>query len=185
MKQLIIGIISIWNILSVASISAQSKAGKMQEIQEVIRTEEELFIAIDRIRPEDSKACLEENSISNQVQFTGDSAFVNYINYTELFCEAYVLRTQYTFQFDLQDIDLAMMRLVEKKYDIGNGKLKEGKPGWFEVQLFTKDKKAAILKRDIESKEQEKVSTVSLLVKEKEPARQLLTLLKDVLNEPF
>lgn len=169
-------------VCTAASIYAQSNTGKLQEIQELIRKEGDLFIAIDRITPGSHKVCLEENSIQNQVQFTGDSAFVNYINYTELFCEVYVMRTQYTYRFDLKDIDPATMRLVEKKYPVGNGQLKDGKPGWFEIQLFTNDQKAAILKRDVESRQTERVSTVSLIVLEKESARHVLSLLKSELT---
>ena len=120
--QILTGLLLLFNV---ASMNAQSKADKLQEVQEVVKKHGELFIAIDRINPGDSKVCLEENSIINQVQFNADSAFVNYINYTELFCEVYVMRTQHTYQFDLKDIDPVAMRLVEKKYVIGNDKLKE------------------------------------------------------------
>lgn len=169
-------------ILSATSTYAQSKAGELRDIQDIIKKEGELFIAINRVSPEDNKVCLEENSIINQVQFTGDSAFVNYINYTELFCEVYVMRTQYTFHFALKDIDPAAIRLVEKKYNIGNGKLTEGNPGWFEVQLFTKNNKLAIIKREQESIQQEILTTVSLIVKDEDTARQVQRSLKTALQ---
>ena len=171
------------NLLVVPSAIAQSSKDNLQQIQDIIKAEGEVFIAIDRINPGDSKVCLEENSFINNVQFNGDSAFVNYVNYTELFCEAYVLRSQYTYQFNLQAIDPATLRLVEKKYAIGQGKLREGNPGWYEVQAFTKDNKPLIVKNDLDSKQTEKVNTVSMLVKDKEKAKQVLNLLKTALQD--
>lgn len=162
---------------------AQTAGNRLLDVQEIVRKGGELFIAIDRFNREGNKTCLEENSIANVVQFTGDSAFVNYVNHTELFCEVYVMRTHNTYQFSLKDIDPATMRLVEKSYNVGEAKIKEGKPGWFEVQLFTKDKKNLIKKRDIESKQTEQVSTINLIVQEKEEAKKAMSLLKNVLNE--
>jgi hypothetical protein len=170
-------------LLVVTSTIAQSRNDKLQEIQGIVKSEGEIFIAIDRINPGDSKVCLEENSFINHVQFNGDSAFVNYVNYTELFCEAYVLRSQYTYQFNLQAIDPTTLRLVEKKYAIGQGKLREGNPGWYEVQAFTKDKNPVIVKNDLDTKQAEKVNTVSMLVKDKEKAKQVLNLLKSALQD--
>ena len=160
---------------------AQTGNTGLKEIEQLVQQEGELFLAIDRLGPEDNKVCLEENSIQNTVVFTADSAFVNYINYTELFCEVYVMRTQFTYHFDIKTIDPATIRLVEKKYNIGTGKLKEGNPGWFEVQVFSRDTGNTSTRRELDSKQSEKVSTVSLIVKEKDTAKKVIAILKGVL----
>ena len=49
------------------------------------------------------------------------------------------------------------------------------------MQLFTKDKRAFIIKHDIESKEKERVATVSMIVKEKDTGKQVLSLFKSAL----
>jgi hypothetical protein len=157
---------------------AQPGDTSLKEIEQLVQQEGELFLAIDRVSPQDNKVCLEENSILNTVKFSADSAFVNYINYTELFCEVYVMRTQYTYHFDIKTIDPATIRLVEKKYSIGAGKLKEGNPGWFEVQLFSRDNGKTIIRRELDSKQSEGVSTVSLIVKEKDTAKKVIALFK-------
>jgi hypothetical protein len=152
-------------------------------IEKLVKEEGDLFIVIDYPKPGKEEVCLEENSLSNRIQFKSDSAFINYINYTELFCEAYVLRTQYMYHFSLKDIEGQTMRLVEKKYNYENGKLKEGPTSWFEVQLFTKDKKPSIRKRELETKQTEFITTVSLLFKSKEGAKEALALFKNAISE--
>lgn len=162
---------------------AQTDASKLHEVQEIVKKEGELFIAIERFNKDANKPCLEENSIANIIQFTNDSAFVNFVNHTELFCEVYIMRTHTTYHFSLKDVNPATIRLVEKKYDVGDAQVKEGKTSWFEIQLFTRDQKSLLKKRDIESKQTEWVSSVSIIVQEKEAAKKAISLLKSVINE--
>jgi hypothetical protein len=161
---------------------AQTADEKLKEIEQLVQKEGDLFLAIDRKNPQDGKVCLEENTYQNTVLFTGHQAQVSFINYTELFCEVYVMRSQFIYQFDLKDVDPATIRLVEKKYNLGNGSLKEGTPGWFEVQLFTHNQQKTITRRDVESKQSDYLSTVSIMVKEKETAKKVIALLKSSLQ---
>jgi hypothetical protein len=92
------------------------------------------------------------------------------------------MRSQFTYQFALKDIDPTTIRLVEKKYNLGTGTLKDGTPGWFEVHLFTHNGQKSITKRDVDSKQNESVSTVSLMVKEKDTAKKVIALLKSSLQ---
>jgi hypothetical protein len=87
------------------------------------------------------------------------------------------------YHFSLKDIEGQTIRLVEKKYNYENGKLKEGPTSWFEVQLFTKDKKSSIRKRELETKQTEFITTVSLLFKSKEGAKEALALFKNAISE--
>lgn len=168
-------------LLASINFSQAQSNNHLSSVEKLVKQEGELFIVVDRPKPNSSQVCTEENSISNVIKFTGNLAFVNYINYTELFCEAYVLKSHYTYQFNLEDIDPATLRIIEKRYDYGIGALKEGNPYWFEVQLFTKDEQPAIQKRDVESRQTERVATVSLIFKSKTGARQALTSLKSVI----
>lgn len=161
---------------------SQAKPAHQHDLQALIKQEGDIFLVVHYPKAGQVKPCIEENSLTNQLSFKGDSAFVNYINYTELFCEAYVLRTQYLYYFNLKDIDPASMRLIEKKYNYGDGKLQEGPETWFELQVFTKDNKPVIRKQDVESKHNEYIQTVNLLFKSKQGAKEGLTLFKSILS---
>ncbi len=170
-------------ILTAAGAKAQSRAQYLEKVSALVEKEGNLFIAVDQPKPDAAGICLEENEISNRLRFKNDSMFVDYTNYTELFCEAYVLKSHYQYQLNLKDIDPLTMRLVEKKYNYGKGKLKEGPAGWFEVQLFTKQKSPQVKKKDLESRDIEFLPTVSLLFQTKESARSALALLKSAVGE--
>ena len=165
------------------SLYAQTTSQPLKAIEKLVQKQGDLFIAVDYPKPGPDKFCLEENSFSNQIQFKGDSAFLNFINYTELFCETYVLRTQYIYHFNLKDLDSQTIRLVEKRYDYGNGTLKEGPATWFEVQLFTRGQKPSIRKRELETRQTEFTDTVSILFKSKEGAKEALALFKNAISE--
>jgi len=165
------------------SLYAQAISPPLKGIEKLVQEQGDLFIAVDYPKPGQDKFCLEENSFSNQIQFKGDSAFLNFINYTELFCETYVLRTQYIYHFNLKDIDSQTIRLVEKRYDYGNGTLKEGPASWFEMQLFTRGNKPYIRKKELETRQTEFTDTVSVLFRSKEGAKEALALFKTAISE--
>lgn len=170
------------NSLAALPVYSQSKIETLQQLEALVKQEGDIFLVVHYPKAGQEKPCVEENSLTNQLTFKGDSAYVNYINYTELFCEAYVLRSQYLYGFNLKDIDPSSIRLIEKKYNYGEGKLQEGPESWFEIQLFTKDHKPGIWKKDVESKQTEYTQSVNLLFKSKQGAKDAQALVKSILT---
>jgi hypothetical protein len=165
-------------LVCISALTSYAQSTPLQEIKALVKQEGEIFIVVSRPKAGQIKACLEENALSNQISFEQDSAFVNYENYTELFCESYVLHTQFSFHFSLKDIEASTLRLVEKKYDYGESKLEEGPHTWYELELFTRMNKPSIQKVDMISKQSENIASLNLLFKSKQGAIQALALFK-------
>jgi hypothetical protein len=169
--------------ICISAFTSYAQSTPLLRIEELVKQEGEIFIVVSHPKAGQTNPCLEENSLSNQIAFTQDSAFVNYVNYTELFCETYVLRSQFTYQFSLKDIEITSLRLIEKKYNYGESKLEQGPDSWYELELVTKNNKPSIKKADVMSKQTEQIASVNLLFKSMQGAKQALALFKNQLKQ--
>jgi ABC-type uncharacterized transport system ATPase subunit len=71
---------------------------------------------------------------------------------------------------------------VQKKYNLGKGKLSDGQDQWYEVHLFIRQDQPLIRRKEV-SGEEELLNTTRILFKSSEGARQALATLKSILAE--
>ncbi|QHT70642.1 hypothetical protein GXP67_30310 [Rhodocytophaga rosea] len=169
-------------MICISAFTSYAQSIFQQQIEALVKQEGEIFIVVSHQKAGQTKSCLEEDALSNQISFIQDSAFVQYVNHTELFCETYVLHSQFTYKFSLKDIEATSLRLIEKKYDYGEGKLEQGPDTWYELELISSHKKFSITKVDMISKQTENIASVNLLFKSKNGAKEAMALFKNELK---
>lgn len=166
-------------VSTVKPADAQTKAAAWEEVQRILKNEGEVFISVDYWNQRLGKYCTTENLFNNELFAGKDLVKVLYLNATEMFCEPYVLQSRYIYEFNPADLDAGASILVQKKFDYGNGKLTEGNPYWFEVQVRTQQNKPLIKQKDLESQETNYLSSVGLIFKTQEGAKSAYKLLKE------
>lgn len=162
--------------------NGQTSEQILKEIKDIVKKEGEIFVSVDQYNKQLERTCTLEDYFTNQIAFSHDSAKVNYLNYTESFCQPTTLRSQFTYQFRLKDIDPTSLKLVQKKYDLKGGKLTDGQDNWFEVQFKMLQGKPLIQMRDTGARTNENIATMRLVFKTQESARNTLTHLRKILS---
>ncbi len=171
-------------LLGIAGFSpaeAQSKEQKLLSLSQLVKKEGEVFVAVDKYYDNLERTCTVEDYFNNQLTFQGDVATIQFLNHTESPCERTFLRTEADFAFNLNDLDPARLMLVQKKYNLGKGKLSDGQDSWFEIHFFTQKDQPLITRKDKTSSEAEQVSTVRVMFKSQEGAKQAMATLRSVL----
>lgn len=159
--------------------TAQSTNYRAQ-LQAIAKQEGEVFVALEYMHPEQHKKCRMEDLFTNTISFRKDSLVVEFDNYTESFCEATKLETQLTYHVRLYDIDPTKIVLMQRKYNLKNNTLLEGKTSWYELQINTKA--AAPLVKEFSHKESErkKINQFRLIFQTQEGAKHALNALREL-----
>jgi hypothetical protein len=159
---------------------AQTGPGPAVQLENLVRKEGEIYVAVERYEPEKSKNCRVEDVFTNSLLVRGDSLTVPYANHTESFCEAFVLNSQFVYQVSLRDVDPAKLVLAQRKYNYGTAKLLEGQSTWFEVHLAAREGKPLVQRRDVINKQADAAATLRIIFQTKEGATKALALLREL-----
>ncbi len=159
---------------------AQTGAGPAAQLENLVRKEGEIYVAVERFEPEKGKNCRVEDVFTNRLLVKGDSLTVPYANHTESFCEAFVLNSQFVYQVSLRDVDPAKLVLAQRKYSYGTAKLLEGQPVWFEVHLASREGKPLVQRRDVINQQADTAASLRILFQTKEGATKALALLREL-----
>jgi hypothetical protein len=159
---------------------AQPGADPAAQLENLVRKEGEIYVAVERYEPEKGKNCRVEDVFTNRLLAKGDSLTVPYANHTESFCEAFVLNSQFVYQVRLRDVDPARLVLAQRTYNYGTATLLEGQPAWFEVHLATREGKPRVQRRDVINQQADAASSLRILFQTKEGATKALALLREL-----
>ena len=159
---------------------AQTGTGPVAQLENLVRKEGEIYVAVEKYEPEKGKNCRVEDVFTNSLLIKGDTLTVPYANYTESFCEAFVLNSQFVYRVSLRDLDPTRLVLAQRKYNYGSAKLLEGQPAWFEVHLAAREGKPLVHRRDVINKQSETAATLRILFQTKEGATKALALLREM-----
>jgi hypothetical protein len=154
----------------------------MASISQLLKTEGEVFVAVDKYYPKLERTCTVEDLFNNNLSYREGTVTIHFSNHTESPCERTFLRTEADYRFQLKNIDASRLRLVQKKYPLGNGKLTDGQDQWFEIHFFTQGDRPLISRKETTG-EEEKLNTVRLLFKSQEGARKALSTFRKVFQE--
>jgi hypothetical protein len=160
-----------------------SPANSRQALESLVKKTGEIFVSVDAFQEQHNKICTIENVFSNGIAIKGDTVKINYLNYTESFCEAFVLQSKMIYTFSLKDLEPAKLLLTQRNYNVGKGKLTDGQAIWYEIHLFTRQQKPLIAMRDLDTRKTEHVSEMRLLFKTKEAAQKGLVHLRSLVGE--
>ncbi len=170
-------------LVAFLSVQAQRSTTLIQQLEDIVKQEGEIYLAIERYEPQKEKNCRIEDVFTNTLLVSRDSLTVPYTNYTESFCEAFVLRSQFLYRVYLQDIDPVKLVLAQRKYNHGTAKLLEGQASWFEILIATKQDQPLIKRQDIINREMDNVSSMRIIFKTKEGATKALAVLRQIVQE--
>jgi hypothetical protein len=159
---------------------AQTGTSPAAQLENLVRKEGEIYVAVERYEPGKGKNCRVEDVFTNSLLVKGDSLTVPYANHTESFCEAFVLNSQFVYRVNLRDVDPAKLVLAQRKYNYGTAKLLEGQPAWFEVHLATRWGKPLVQRRDVINGQAETTASLRILFQTKEGATKALALLREM-----
>ncbi len=159
---------------------AQTGTSPAARLENLVRKEGEIYVAVEKYEPEKGKNCRVEDVFTNSLLVRGDSLTVPYANHTESFCEAFVLNSQFVYQVSLRDLDPAKLGLAQRKYNYGTAKLLEGQPTWFEVHLAAREGKPLVRRRDVINKQADDTATLRIIFQTKEGAAKALALLREL-----
>jgi hypothetical protein len=159
---------------------AQTGTSPAAQLENLVRKEGEIYVAVERYEPEKGKNCRVEDVFTNSLLVRADSLTVPYANHTESFCEAFVLNSQFVYQVSLRDVDPAKLVLAQRKYNYGTAKLLEGQPAWFEVHLAAREGKPLVQRRDVINRQADAAASLRILFQTKEGATKALTLLREL-----
>jgi hypothetical protein len=161
---------------------AQSPEEQMASVSGLLQKEGEVFVAVDRYYANLERTCTVEDLFNNSLTYRQGSVTIHFSNHTESPCERTFLRTEADYRFRLKDLDASRLRLVQKKYPLGNGNLTDGQDQWYEIHFFTQGDQPLISRKETTG-EEEKLNTVRLLFKSQEGARQALSIFRKVFQE--
>jgi hypothetical protein len=161
---------------------AQTGASPAIQLENLVRKEGEIYVAVERYEPEKGKNCRVEDVFTNSLLVKGDTLTVPYANHTESFCEAFVLNSQFVYQVSLRDVDPAKLVLAQRTYNYGTAKLLEGQPTWFEVHLAAREGKSLVQRRDVINKQSDATANLRIIFRTKEGAAKALTLLRELVT---
>jgi hypothetical protein len=159
---------------------AQTGTGPAAQLENLVRKEGEIYVAVEKYEPEKGKNCRVEDVFTNSLLVRGDSLTVPYANHTESFCEAFVLNSQFVYQVSLRDVDPAKLVLAQRKYNYGTAKLLEGQSTWFEVHLAAREGKPLVRRRDVINGQTDAAATLRIIFQTKEGAAKALALLREM-----
>lgn len=159
---------------------AQTGTTPAAQLENLVRKEGEIYVAVEKYEPEKGKSCRVEDVFTNSLLVKGDTLTVPYANHTESFCEAFVLNSQFVYQVSLRDVDPAKLVLAQRKYNYGTAKLLEGQPAWFEVHLAAREGKPLVQRRDVINQQADTAATMRILFQTKESATKALALLREL-----
>ncbi len=159
---------------------AQTGTSPAAQLENLVRKEGEIYVAVERYEPGKGKNCRVEDVFTNSLLVRGDSLTVPYANHTESFCEAFVLNSQFVYQVSLRDVDPAKLVLAQRKYNYGTAKLLEGQPAWFEVHLATREGKPLVQRRDVINRQADAAASLRIIFQTKEGATKALALLREL-----
>lgn len=159
---------------------AQTGTGPAAQLENLVRKEGEIYVAVEKYEPAKGKNCRVEDVFTNRLLAKGDSLTVPYANHTESFCEAFVLNSQFVYQVSLRDVDPAKLVLAQRTYNYGTAKLLEGQPTWFEVHLATRAGKPLVQRRDVINQQADATASLRILFQTKEGATKALALLREL-----
>lgn len=153
-----------------------------QSLSEVFEREGEVFVAVDKYYENLERTCTVEDLFNNRLSFRDGVITIHFTNHTESVCERTFLKTEIDFIVSLRDLNAGHPRLVQKKYNLGKGRLSDGQDQWYEVYLFTRQDQLLIRRKEA-SGEEETLSTARMLFKSQEGTKQALAILKRMLAE--
>lgn len=169
-------------VLATSWANGQSQEPSIQSLRQLLDKEGEVFVAVDRYYEKLKRTCTVEDLFRNQLSVNGELVTIRFLNHTESPCEQSFLHSEADFTFLLNDIDPARLLSVQKQYPLGNGTLSDGQAAWFEIHLFTRQNQPLIQRKDRSDQAVEMSTTVRLLFKSQEGARQALAVLRSMVK---